>query len=213
MATRNTKSKSVKSTLTIKEIAIQIGLISGASALVLWGVFAGLGWYTNHNDYISVPNVSGMSFDEAQIRLEQAGLRSKIMDSVYNEKARAYTIVEQNPKASDMVKEDRTIYLVINTGNKPKIKAPNLVDMSLTLAKAVIKNRGLILGNIEMSYDPIGNNLVLAQQYKGQVLKEGRLIPKGSIINLTVASTDKSQFPESDSTDINEIEMVEPEDL
>ena len=75
MATRNTKSKSVKSTLTIKEIAIQIGLISGASALVLWGVFAGLGWYTNHNDYISVPNVSGKSFDEAQIRLEQAGLR------------------------------------------------------------------------------------------------------------------------------------------
>lgn len=213
MATRNTKSKSVKSTLTIKEIAIQIGLISGASALVLWGVFAGLGWYTNHNDYISVPNVSGMSFDEAQIRLEQAGLRSKIMDSVYNEKARAYTIVEQNPKASDMVKEDRTIYLVINTGNKPKIKAPNLVDMSLTLAKAVIKNRGLILGNIEMAYDPIGNNLVLAQEYKGQVLKEGTLIPKGSIINLTVASTDQSQFPESDSTDINEIEMVEPEDL
>ena len=213
MATRNTKSKSVKSTLTIKEIAIQIGLISGASALVLWGVFAGLGWYTNHNDYISVPNVSGMSFDEAQIRLEQAGLRSKIMDSVYNEKARAYTIVEQNQKASDMVKEDSTIYLVINTGNKPKIKAPNLVDMSLTLAKAVIKNRGLVLGNIEMAYDPIGNNLVLAQQYKGQVLKEGTLIPKGSIINLTVASTDKSQFPESDSTDINEIEMVEPEDL
>ena len=213
MATRNTKSKSVKSTLTIKEIAIQIGLISGASALVLWGVFAGLGWYTNHNYYISVPNVSGMSFDEAQIRLEQAGLRSKIMDSVYNEKARAYTIVEQNPKASDMVKEDRTIYLVINTGNKPKIKAPNLVDMSFTLAKAVIKNRGLVLGNIEMAYDPIGNNLVLAQQYKGQVLKEGTLIPKGSIINLTVASTDKSQFPESDSTDINEIEMVEPEDL
>ena len=213
MATRNTKSKSVKSTLTIKEIAIQIGLISGASALVLWGVFAGLGWYTNHNYYISVPNVSGMSFDEAQIRLEQAGLRSKIMDSVYNEKARAYTIVEQNPKASDMVKEDRTIYLVINTGNKPKIKAPNLVDMSLTLAKAVIKNRDLVLGNIEMAYDPIGNNLVLAQQYKGQVLKEGTLIPKGSIINLTVASTDKSQFPESDSTDINEIEMVEPEDL
>ena len=135
------------------------------------------------------------------------------MDSVYNEKARAYTIVEQNPKASDMVKEERTIYLVINTGNKPKIKAPNLVDMSLTLAKAVIKNRGLVLGNIEMAYDPIGNNLVLAQQYKGQVLKEGTLIPKGSIINLTVASTDKSQFPESDSTDINEIEMVEPEDL
>jgi len=213
MATRNTKTKSVKSSLGLKQIGIQIGLVLGASALVLWGIFAGLAAYTHHNDYISVPDVSGMSFDEARIRLEQAGLRSNIMDSIYNEKALAYTIVEQNPKASDLVKEDRTIYLVINTGNKPKIKAPNLVDMSLTLAKAVIKNRGLELGKIEMAYDPIGNNLVLAQTFKGKELIEGTLIPKGSKVDLTVASTDKSQYPESDSTDINTIELLDAEAL
>ncbi len=213
MATRNTKTKGVKPSLGLKQIGIQIGLVLGASALVLWGIFAGLAAYTHHNDYISVPDVSGMSFDEARIRLEQAGLRSNIMDSIYNEKALAYTIVEQNPKASDLVKEDRTIYLVINTGNKPKIKAPNLVDMSLTLAKAVIKNRGLELGKIEMAYDPIGNNLVLAQTFKGKELIEGTLIPKGSKVDLTVASTDKSQFPESDSTDINTIELLDAEAL
>lgn len=212
MAIRNTKGKGVK-TLSAKELGIQVGLILGASALVLWGIFAGLSAYTHHNDYIKVPDVSGLSFDEAQIRLEQAGLRSQIMDSVYNEKARAYTIIEQNPKAQEMVKEDRRIYLVINTGNKPKIKAPNLVDMSLTLAKAVIKNRGLVLGQISMAYDPIGNNLVLAQQYKGQTLAEGTLIPKGSIINLTVASTDESQFAETDSTANSDSEMLEGEDL
>ncbi len=213
MATRNTKTKGVKPSLGLKQIGIQIGLVLGASALVHWGIFAGLAAYTHHNDYISVPDVSGMSFDEARIRLEQAGLRSNIMDSIYNEKALAYTIVEQNPKASDLVKEDRTIYLVINTGNKPKIKAPNLVDMSLTLAKAVIKNRGLELGKIEMAYDPIGNNLVLAQTFKGKELIEGTLIPKGSKVDLTVASTDKSQFPESDSTDINTIELLDAEAL
>ena len=213
MATRNTKNKGVKPSLGLKQIGIQIGLVLGASALVLWGIFAGLAAYTHHNDYISVPDVSGMSFDEARIRLEQAGLRSNIMDSIYNEKALAYTIVEQNPKASDLVKEDRTIYLVINTGNKPKIKAPNLVDMSLTLAKAVIKNRGLELGKIEMAYDPIGNNLVLAQTFKGKELIEGTLIPKGSKVDLTVASTDKSQFPERDSTDINTIELLDAEAL
>ncbi len=213
MATRNTKTKGVKPSLGLKQIGIQIGLVLGASALVLWGIFAGLAAYTHHNDYISVPDVSGMSFDEARIRLEQAGLLSNIMDSIYNEKALAYTIVEQNPKASDLVKEDRTIYLVINTGNKPKIKAPNLVDMSLTLAKAVIKNRGLELGKIEMAYDPIGNNLVLAQTFKGKELIEGTLIPKGSKVDLTVASTDKSQFPESDSTDINTIELLDAEAL
>ncbi len=213
MATRNTKSKTLLKGLTAKEIGIQIGLLILASILVLWGIFAGLAAYTHHNEYIKVPDVSGMSFDEAQIRLEQAGLRSQIMDSVYNEKARPYTIIEQNPKSNDSVKEDRTIYLVINTGNKPKIKAPNLVDMSITLAKAIIKNRGLVLGEITYAYDPIGNNLVLAQSCRGQVLVEGTLIPKGSVIHLTVASTDKSQFPDADSSSIDDPILLEGEDL
>ncbi len=213
MATRNTKSKTLLKGLTAKEIGIQIGLLLLASILVLWGIFAGLSAYTHHNEYIKVPDVSGMSFDEAQIRLEQAGLRSQIMDSVYNEKARPYTIIEQNPKSNDSVKEGRTIYLVINTGNKPKIKAPNLVDMSITLAKAIIKNRGLVLGEIGYAYDPIGNNLVLAQTYRGQALVEGTLIPKGSVINLTVASTDKSQFPDADSSAIDDSVLLEGEDL
>lgn len=200
MATRKSKESGLIGGLSAKEIAIQAGMVILAGIIVLWGIFSGLSAYTNHNDYIAVPDVSGLSFEEAQIRLEKVDLRAAIMDSVYSEKAKPYSVIEQNPKASEMVKENRCIYVVINTGNKPKIKAPNLVDMSITLAKAVIKNRGLVLGEISYAYDPIGNNLVLGQTYLGKPLIEGTLIPKGSRINLVVASTDKSQFPDSDST-------------
>lgn len=200
MATRKSKESGLIGGLSAKEIAIQAGMVILAGIIVLWGIFSGLSAYTNHNDYIAVPDVSGLSFEEAQIRLEKVDLRAAIMDSVYSEKAKPYSVIEQNPKASEMVKENRCIYVVINTGNKPKIKAPNLVDMSITLAKAVIKNRGLVLGDITYAYDPIGNNLVLGQTYLGKPLIEGTLIPKGSRINLVVASTDKSQFPDSDST-------------
>jgi eukaryotic-like serine/threonine-protein kinase len=200
MATRKPNLSFLNLNLTAKELATQIGLVIAAALLVFWGIFMLLGVYTHHNDYIAVPDVSGLSYDEASIKLEQAGLRSAILDSVYNEKAKPYTIVEQNPKANDSVKEDRCIYLVINTGNKPKIKAPNLIDMSLTLAKAVLKNRGLTLGGVEYAYDPIGNNLVLDQIFQGRSLEEGTLIPKGSAIHLIVATTDKSRFPDADST-------------
>jgi beta-lactam-binding protein with PASTA domain len=199
MATRKQTHKLFNLNLTVKELATQMGLVIGAALLVFWAVFMFLGWYTHHNNYIAVPDVSGMSFAEAKIELDKVGLRSAILDSVYNEKAKPYTVVEQNPKAQDSVKEDRCIYLVINTGNKPKIKAPNLIDMSLTLAKAVLKNRGLVLGSVEFAYDPIGNNLVLEQLYQGKSLEEGTLIPKGSTVNLIVATTDKSRFSDPES--------------
>lgn len=207
MATRKSKESGLIGGLSAKEIAIQAGMVILAGVIVLWGIFSGLSAYTNHNDYIAVPDVSGLSFEEAQIRLEKVDLRAAIMDSVYSEKAKPYSVIEQNPKASEMVKENRCIYVVINTGNKPKIKAPNLVDMSITLAKAVIKNRGLVLGEISYAYDPIGNNLVLGQTYLGKPLIEGTLIPKGSRINLVVASTDKSQFPDSDSTAVESMSL------
>lgn len=206
MATRKQEGKFLNLDLTIKDLATQIGLVIAAGLLVFWGVFLILGWYTHHNDYTVVPDVSGMSYDEAKIKLEKAGLRSAILDSVYNEKSRPYSIVEQNPKALDSVKANRCIYLVINTGNQPKIKAPNLVDMSLTLAKAVLKNRGLVLGAVDFAYDPIGNNLVLEQTYQGQSLAEGKMIPKGSVISLIVASTDKSRFPDQDSTAVESLD-------
>lgn len=182
----------------LKNIAIQTGMLAVVSIALLWGALKALDIYTLHDDYIVVPNVVGVEFDEAQISLENANLRYKIIDSVYNETAKPYSIVEQNPSAGDNAKENRTIYLVLNTGNKPKVKAPNLVDMSITLAKAVIKNRGLKLGKIDLGYDPIGNNLVLGQFFKGDTLIPDTYLIKGSTVDLLVASTDRAIFPEQD---------------
>ena len=194
---------------TLKNIGFQLLLLVVVSAGLIWGSLKALDIYTHHDDYIVVPNVVGVEFDEAQINLENAGLRFKIIDSVYDENAKPYSIVEQNPKAGDNAKVDRTIYLVINTGNKPKVKAPNLVDMSITLAKAVIKNRGLKLGKIELGYDPIGNNLVLAQFHKGDTLEPGSFVLKGSKVDLLVASTDKDQFPDLDTMGMDSFLLIE----
>jgi len=163
---------------------------------LLFGALSALSWYTNHDKYLKVPDVSGMSFDEAKITLEQNGLNPIINDSVFIE------------KASSDVKDGRTIYLTINTGKTPTVNAPKFVDMSITLAKAVMKNKGLKIGKINTTYDAIGNNLVLSQFYRGDTLRPGTVIPKGSIIDLTIASTDRSQFPGLDSVKNDSINML-----
>jgi len=191
-----------------KNIGLNVGIILAIAIVLMLTAFGLLGWYTKHNVTIAVPNVVGMAFDEAKIKLESAGLSSKIIDSVYNEKAAPFSIVEQLPAANENVKPERIVFLVINTGNKPKVKMPKLVDMSLTLAKAVLKNRGLTLGNISFTYDEIGNNLVVNQNYRGESIEAGKMIPTGSSIDLVVASTDKTRFPDSDSTDLVNDEAV-----
>jgi beta-lactam-binding protein with PASTA domain len=130
---------------------------------------------------------------------------------MYSEKLPAFSVVEQNPHIDMEVKPGRTIYLTINSGNKPKIKAPKLTDMSITLAKAVLKNRGFELGSISYTYDEIGNNLVVEQFYRGRALEAGTLLPKGSTIDLKVASTDRQYQSTTDSVGIINDEDVSDE--
>ncbi len=196
----------------LKNFWLNIGMAAVAAVVILFISLQSLGWYTNHNERIPVPSVVGQSFEEAVIELEKMGLNAKVVDSVYNEKAEPFSIVEQNPTGNEEVKSGRTIYLVINTGNRPKVKMPKLVDMSLTLATAVLKNRNLKLGKISYEFDEIGNNLIVNQLHKGNVIQAGTQLPTGSVIDLVVASNDKSKFSESDSLMINESDEL-PDDM
>ena len=78
------------------------------------------------------------------------------------------------------------------------------------MSKAVIKNNGLILGNISYSYDEIGNNLVISQLVNGREIEPGTLLNKGTTIDLVVISNNKEQFPEMiDSTENSTTETPE----
>ena len=188
------------------------------AALVVFGiliftVYLALGWYTKHDVKIPVPNVVGQTVSNAEIMMQNEGLTVKIIDSVYNEKAQPFSIIEQIPAAGNEVKPGRAIYVVINSGNKPKIKMPKLVDQSLTLATAVLKNNGLVLGVISYSFDEIGNNLVVSQKNNGREVAPGTLLTKGTKIDLVIISNDKDKFPDAiDSTSSGD-ETTVPEDI
>ena len=181
-----------------------IGVAIGVVGLLIFTVYLGLSWYTKHDVRIKVPTIVGKTISDAEAELSQLGLTVKIIDSVYNEKAEAFSIIEQIPAANEEVKPDRAIYVIINSGNKPKVKMPKLIDQSLTLSKAVIKNNGLVLGNVTYSYDEIGNNLVISQTINGREIAPGTLINKGTVIDLVVISNNKDQFPEADSLKVDD---------
>jgi len=189
-----------------------IGAAIGVLSILIFTVYLGLGWYTKHDVKIKVPTLVGKTISDAEVQLKQLGLTVKIIDSVYNEKAEAFSIIEQIPASNEEVKPDRAIYVVINSGNKPKVKMPKLIDQSLTLSKAVLKNNGLVLGNVTYSYDEIGNNLVISQLVNGREIAPGTLLNKGTVIDIVVISNNKEQFPDNiDSTGNTQSET--PEDI
>ncbi|NVJ87094.1 MAG: PASTA domain-containing protein [Algoriphagus sp.] len=171
----------------MKKILINLLLIFGAS-LLLGFVFLKiyLPTYTNHGETVSVPDLSGYTFDEAINILEKSGLNYEVsLDSGYSTDEKALAVLKQIPPASEQVKNGRKIYLTLNARNAPMIKLPNLVNMPLKNVQEILANLGLERG--EIIYVPdIGINVVLEQQYRGQTVTEGFEIPKGEKIDLVV---------------------------
>lgn len=183
----------------------------GAVGVFILLIFLWMNWFTNHNVAVKVPDLSGLPYQDAVEKLDDAGLRYEIADSVYLENFKRDAVTEQDPAANSDVKPNRIIYLVVNALDKPKVKMPMLVDQSLTLAKVLIKNIGLELGDIEYVYDEIGNNLVTKQRIQGIDVPAGKLITKGTRIDLVVVKNHTDGSENSDSTAIEPENTVEPD--
>lgn len=183
-----------------KNWLFNIGLGIAATGVFILLLFLWMNWFTNHNVAIQVPKITGMNMQEAIDKLDDEGLRYEIIDSVYLENMKRNAVTEQDPAAGSNVKPNRIIYLVVNALEKPKVKMPKLVDQSLTLAKVLIKNNGLELGNIEYTYDEIGNNLVTKQMVNGVEIPAGKMITKGTRVDLLVIKNQADDVENSDST-------------
>jgi len=141
--------------------------------------------YTLHGESISVPDLRGLKIDKAETFLRDKNLRFSVVDSIFNLDQQPGVILEQDPSPNSKVKENRTIYLSINASLPPMIKMPDLVDVSLRQAEAILQSNGLKTGNLVYKPD-LAKNAVLAQLYHGSEIKPGSDISKGSVIDLVL---------------------------
>lgn len=197
----------------LKNWLLNIGLGLVALALLIWLTFLWMGWYTHHTVSIDVPNLRGINMEAAAEKLDEAGLRYEIIDSVYAPDLKKDAVTEQDPLPGSKVKPNRIIYLVVNSLGTPKVKIPRLVDMSFTLAKALLKSNGLVLGDVEYKYDEIGHNLVISQKMNGRDVPAGKLVEKGTKIDLVVATNDQGGGDDADTAEAQTQKKEEPANL
>lgn len=152
--------------------------------VILLVAFFSLRYYTKHGQGLNVPALKGMSFAQAISKLEELGLRYEV-DSVYMMDAPPGIVIDQDPNANTFVKDNRTVYLTVNSAAAPNVKFPEVEFKSLREVQALIESFGLKLGDTTYKPDP-ARDVVLQALFGGQVIKTGESLPKGSRINLVL---------------------------
>lgn len=152
--------------------------------VILLIAFFSLRYYTKHGEGLNVPELKGLTLGQAVSKLEELGLRYEI-DSVFIMDKPPGIVTDQDPDANTFVKDNRTIYLTVNTSQAPNVNFPDIENKSLREAVAILESYRLKLG--DTTYKPdVAKDVVLETYFGGQLIKAGEVLPTGSRINLTL---------------------------
>jgi beta-lactam-binding protein with PASTA domain len=169
--------------------SLLLNILLGVFSLILliFVFLQTLKFWTNHGQQLTVPEVVGLSFNDAKILLEKNGFNVVIQDSVFRETEMPLAVVKQFPDPEATVKINRTVYLTINSGIPPLIDMPNLVGMSFRTAEIELRAKGLKMGVVTYVPD-IAKNAVRNQLYNNAPIRAGSKVAVGSYISLELGS-------------------------
>ncbi len=148
--------------------------------------------YTRHGELMRVPDLQGLTVDEAVGMLSDRRLFAVVIDSIHTDDLPKGSIVDQDPDAGSEVKPDRKIYLVLNAVQPKMIDMPDLVDLSKRQAMSVLEIIGLKVKELEYKPDPC-TDCVIEVRYKGEPILADDRIRSGEAITLVLGSGDKGE--------------------
>lgn len=115
----------------------------------LTGAFMAFGKFWSASE-ITVPNVVGKPQETARNIIVAQNLRVSISET-FNDKVPSGYVISQYPEPGSVVKEQRTITLVVSKGGEITV-VPDLRGLSRRDAELQIKNAGLTLGRIDEQF-------------------------------------------------------------
>lgn len=180
--------------------------IIGMIAFVVVALVVTFQWldsYTRHGHSVEVPDLYGMSLNEAAEVLRARGLEFTVTDSSYIKGMPAYRVLQNTPAAGNKVKERRIIYLTISSNKVPLIKVPDIIDnSSLREAEARLRAAGFKLGETEFVANA-ARDWVVGVKFNGTELKRNSSIPEGATLVIVAGMGEGATTFESDTLDTN----------
>ena len=175
--------KGVKSIIQVLlNVAIVIALSYGLYHFIfnVW-----LDSYTNHNEFVEVPDLSKMKINDATAKLEELGLTYEVDSSRFDPNTKPFAIMDFYPTAQSRVKEGRRIFIKSNPRTYRPVDLPDLIGKSKRLALTQLEISGLKIGKI--IYEPdLAKDAVLKILYNGKIVKAGEQLPRFATVDLVL---------------------------
>ena len=139
------------------------------------------------DEKVLMPNLYGKTAKEAQMLIENQGLKVGFVEQGESEEAQNIVIAQQFVPNSSLDKGTAVNYTISIGPVEGMVRAPKLIGKSLKEAETDLENAGLKLGNVEYRYSQgLLPNTVLEQSPS-----EGSLIKQEGAVNLVVSSVKK----------------------
>lgn len=149
------------------------------------GLFYWLDYYTEHDITVETPDFIGMTIGEITAFADTAHIEFEVIDSLYSDEFPKGTVVTQEPIPGYKVKRGRMIYVTVNAILPKQVSIPDVRNLSLRQAKAVLESVGLKLGDLEYRPD-IAKNAVLDQKIGGKEARKGAMVFSGTVVDLVL---------------------------
>jgi len=161
---------------------VRVLLVNAVLLLILW---FGLGWYSDHGEYITVPDVRRLALADATEALRDRSLSVLVVDSIYDQKSQGGVVVEQSPAPESKVKQGRQVFLTIYR-YQPPMERINIEEGEYgRVAFIKLQNKGI---RYDVKYVPNNNMVgsVVSISHKGRPLRPGDQIRRGEKVLITI---------------------------
>lgn len=173
--------------ITSKLFFRQLAIASIGFGVLLFLAYHSLGWLTNHNERIEVPNLNMKTSDEAEKIVHDLDLDLVVQDSAeYNPEIPKGAIVKQMPLAGDIVKSDRKIYVTMNAMGYKKVTLPEFLGKTRRNVESTLQAIGLEVSDSPIYVPDLGKDVVRGMKFKGKEVKKGDKLEKKSVVTLVL---------------------------
>lgn len=166
-------------------------------AVLLLGSWFWLQWYTDHGEYVSVPDLKGLRSEDAILALQEKNLDYLIIDSIYDRKAAPGSVFDQSPAFESQVKEGRQVFLTIYRLSPPMEKLGIKQGDYATVAMIKLRNKSIDFDTLYEDNNTLANSIIRVTQ-RGKALKASDEVARGSKVVLVIgrAASDKIIVPD-----------------
>jgi|GEM_PF-272007 len=195
----------------IIHFAIAVSIVAIAATLFINAFLPSI---THHGQIITVPDLRGMSVDEADRFLQARGMHYIVGDTSYSRKHKLNAVLAQTPEAGEKVKQGRRIVLTVNPKTPPKQKMIKLSGEQIDDARRMLENIDLEVGRVNYKPD-LGKDVILEYYVNGRkmdslTIVKGFYVPIGTKVDFLVADgRGESEFSVPNLVGLSEEEAEE----